>query len=156
VERSWAKFILPLLVVVGGTAWCIQARRPAGGPSGSASAAPSPAAQADSSIALLGGLKPGDAIGEWTVDRLVFSQSPQNQPQLSVELMRKGTGITVWIARKEAATNPPMATERYGLSWGHPRLYGDPIPEGAYDEVVGKLAERIRANEKTAPTPPGL
>lgn len=116
------------------------------------SAAPAPSSSA---IALLG-IGPGDVIEEWTVDRIELTKSPSDQPQLAVELSRKGSGITVWVARKEAANNPPLTTERYGVSWGHERVYGEPIPNGSLETIGNKIAERVRGNERTAPTPQGL
>lgn len=154
MNRSWARFILPTLLLALGVAWCAQARTPA--TSAPAPSASSAAGSHEGASALLGGLRPGDTIDEWTVDRFEFGKSVKDQPQLAVELSRKGSGITVWVARKEAVDNPPISTERYGISYGHPRPYGDPIPEDSFARMGEKIAEKVRANEQSAPTPAGL
>jgi len=160
VNRSLLRLILPALLVIGGAAWCVQSRR---SPPSPIDAPPSPSTLASNSnslfpqgIALLGGLKAGTTLDEWTVERIAITKSPKDQPQLALELARKGSGITVWIARKEAADNPPIATDRYGVSYGHPRPYGEPIPPGSVEAMGAKIANLIRANENTAPAPSGL
>ena len=107
-------------------------------------------------VPLLEGLKPGDTVDEWTVSRMFVNQSTENKPQLAVELERKGSGITVWIARKGDAKNPPLTTEKYALSNGHARPYGEPIPDDAPTKVMNLLAQRVRRTEATSPPPPGL
>jgi hypothetical protein len=157
VSRSWTNLILPALVVVGGVVWCVRSKD-AVAPVAAIPPPPSASAPAITSetYPLLEGLKPGDALGEWVVQRIILNQSPQNKPQLAVELERKGSGITIWVARKENAANPPLATERYALSFGHARPYGEPIPGDAYDKSMNLIAERIRRTESKAPVPPGL
>ena len=105
---------------------------------------------------LLEGLKTGDPLGEWTVERLVVEPSPDHKPQIAVQLSRKGSGITIWIHRKESIVGPPLATAKYAFTFGHARPYGDPIPTDAYQKMMELLAERVRRAEQTAPPPPGL
>ncbi len=105
---------------------------------------------------MLDGLARGDKLDEWTVARMFVNDSPTQQPQLAIELEWQGSGITVWVARKETVPNPPVSTERYALTNGHRREFGAKIPDDALDRMTGKIAERVRRNEHKAPLPPGL
>ncbi|MEO7093595.1 MAG: hypothetical protein ABI175_10115, partial [Polyangiales bacterium] len=126
----------------------------AGGPAGGAS--PGSSASAAPTYPLLEGLKPGDVLDEWTVSRIVLNESEEKKPQLAIELERKGSGITIWVARLGNAKNPALSTAKYGLTFGHARVYGEPIPEGAYDKMMKVIAERLRRTEATVEPPVGL
>ncbi len=148
MARSWAAYILPVVVIAGGVAvyWHKE-----GG------ARPSPeAARAEQAVGLLEGLKPGDTIEQWAVTKMFVSQSHTGKPQLSVELTSGDVGLTIWIARKENADKPPTTTERYALSYGDQRPLGAAVPQPVIDKIVTALAERVRRNEHTAPVPGGL
>lgn len=123
---------------------------PASSPVASASAGPAMV------VPLLEGLKPGDTVDEWTVSRLFVNTSIEKKPQLAVELERKGSGITIWIARVSDAKNPPVRTAKYALSFGDARPYGEPIPDDAATKVTNLLAERVRRTEATVDPPAGL
>jgi hypothetical protein len=161
VSRSSRKLVFPLVVASGFAVWFLVRDRssaPTSGTSaGGATFAPSGSGSAEpSSYAFLDDLKVGDTIGEWTVSRMVINESVEKKPQLAIELDRKGSGITVWVARKANITTPPLSTDKYGLSYGHARLYGDPIPEDAYTKCMNEIAARIRRREATEQPPPGL
>ncbi len=153
--RRWARLVLPGLLLVGAIfVW----RRPRPVPPESPDLLhlgpgelPGPA-----EVALLSGLKKGDVIGEWTVERILFDRSPNDAPQLALDLVRKGSGITVWIGKRGKVTGAPIETTNYVVSYGHPRPNGEPIPPGADLEVTNKIVERLKANENTAPAPPEL
>jgi hypothetical protein len=108
------------------------------------------------SYPLLEGLAPGSEVGEWKVSRIVVNESVEKKPQLAIELERKGSGITVWVARKENVKNPPVVTNKYALTFGHPRPYGEPIPPDAMESTMQKIADRVRRSEATAEAPAGL
>jgi hypothetical protein len=103
---------------------------------------------------LLGGLREGDAIDDFTVDKIAVTQSTTQRPRISVELGRKGSGLTIWISRKEDVEKPPRVTQKYALTYGDARLYGEPLPSDANDRMLAKIAERVEKNEAT--TPPGF
>lgn len=145
-RRDLAKLILPLLLVVGGYALCRRS-----GPDRSAATASS-----SSWSPLLSGLKPGDAIGEWTVDSLGFTKTANDAPQLEIVFARKGSFVSVYVGRRENTVGAPIETQRYAVSHGHVRAEGEPIPDGSSAQLAEKLAERIRANEATAPPIPEL
>jgi hypothetical protein len=105
---------------------------------------------------LLDGLKAGDTLDDWTVSRILINESVEQKPQLAIELERKGSGITIWVTRKGNAKNPASSTEKYALSFGHGRPYGDPIPDDAYTKMMNVIAERLRRTEATVEPPPGL
>ena len=157
MSRSLVKLIFPVLLAVFAVVWFTRSGAPPPGtaPTTAASAADGGAAD-PGGILLIEGLKAGDAVGDWQISRIVMSESNEKKPQLAIELERKGSGITIWIARKENAKNPPLTTQKYALSFGHARPYGDPIPEGSYETTMQKIAERVRRAEPTAPIPPGL
>ncbi len=138
--------------------WFFVRREPAPSPNAEAGGpgALPPVSAVPAEIALLEGLKPGDVVDEWTVERILVTESPTQQPQLAIELGRKGSGITIWVHRKETVKNPPLSTERYAFTFGHPRPYGDPIPKDAYAKTMAQIAERVRRAESTAPVPDGL
>jgi hypothetical protein len=98
----------------------------------------------------------GDTVGEWTVSRIVVNQSEDQKPQLAIELERKGSGITIWVATLANTKNPAVSTAKYGLTFGHARVYGDPIPDDAFVTTMNAIAERVKRTEATAPPPPGL
>lgn len=160
MSRPWTRFLLPGFLATCVVAYMLRGDPPPPPAVASAPTASAPGAGAASAgeqgPALLEGLKPGDALDEWTVERILVNQSPSNQPQLAIELGRKGSGITIWVHRKETVTNPPLATARYAFTFGHARPNGDPIPQDAYEKCMAKLAERIRRAEATAPVPEGL
>lgn len=118
--------------------------------------APAPAASAPTRIALLDGLAVGDVVEGWPVVRIFVSRSHTDQPQLSVELEKDRVGFTIWIARKTAVVNPPVATERYALTYGDPRPLGATIAKSTYDGAMAALAARIRRTEDVVDVPAGL
>jgi len=154
VSRSWTRLIFPVLLAVFAGVWCVRSTNRAG-----TIATPAPGVAGGGSsdaLPLLQGLKPGDPIGEWTVSRILVNESVDKKPQLAVEMERKGSGITIWVARKENVKNPPLSTEKYALTFGHPRVYGEEIPKDAYEKQMAAIAARVRATEATAPVPAGL
>jgi hypothetical protein len=150
VSRSWTKLIFPVSLAVFAVVWCARSGNPP--PSGVGA----PTIAAPGSYALLDGLAPGSDVGEWKVTRIVVNESVEKKPQLAIELERKGSGITVWVGRKENVKNPPVVTDKYALTFGHARPYGEPIPEGAAESTMQKIAERVRRTEATAEVPAGL
>lgn len=150
MARSWAAYVLPAALLVGAVAYFVPTER-------GDVAAPAPSASvAKPAVSLLGGLREGDVIEGWSVGRVHVNESENHHPQLAIELWKGGSGITVWVGRKEFATKPPVTTERYALTHGDPRPYGEPIAPDAFDVMTAKIAERVRRNEATAPIPDGL
>jgi hypothetical protein len=156
VSRSWTRLLFPLLLALLAVAWCTQSKDRRTATAARGPTAPESVVPSGESYPLLDGLKPGDALGEWTVGRILVNESTEKKPQLAIELERKGSGITVWVARLENVSNPPTRTAKYGLTFGHARPYGEPIPEGAYEQNTNAIAERIRRTETTTPVPAGL
>ena len=143
-------FLLPALLVLGGLlVWRAGSRPPA---------SPAPAASGSSfagASQLLSGLKVGDKIDEWTVERMVIERPMADRPQLAIDLERKGSGVTVWVGRRDIP-GAPIQTQRFSLSHGHVRPNGEPIPEGASAMLAEKIAERVRANEASGVELPDL
>ncbi len=141
-----------------------SSKRPApsgNGPGEASASAPLPSAvpvptPTGEPLALLGDLRVGERLDEWTVTRMIVNQSPEQKPQLAVDLERLGSGITIWVTRKGNGKNPPLSTARYDLAYGSPRVYGDPIPEGAGPKMMKLIADRVRSVEATATPPTGL
>lgn len=105
---------------------------------------------------LLTGLRPGDTIDEFTVERMSLAASATGKPRLAIDLTRKGSGMTVWIMRPGGDEKPPIHTQHYAIAYGHPRIYGEPLPEGSFEKLGAKIAERVRANEAAVPSLQGL
>ena len=124
--RKWARLILPGLLLVGAImVW----RRPRPVPPPPAPPAPSVILGPDekpgpTEIALLSGLKKGDVVGEWTVERILFDKSPGGAPQLAIDILRKGSGMTVWIGKRGKVTGAPIETANYVVLYGHQRPNG--------------------------------
>ena len=59
-------------------------------------------------------------------------------PQLAIDILRKGSGMTVWIGKRGKVTGAPIETANYVVLYGHQRPNGEPIPAGADLEVVNK------------------
>jgi hypothetical protein len=156
VSRSWTKLILPVSLAVFAVVWCVRSGNTP--PNGATASPPGVAGSGGpvESYPLLEGLGPGSELGEWKVSRIVVNESVDKKPQLAIEMERKGSGITVWVARKENVKNAPGVTQKYALTFGHPRPYGEPIPDGAAEAMMQKIAERVRRSEATAPVPAGL
>lgn len=133
-----------MALLAGGVAYYLRTERAPGAP-----AAPSAAPSASSEVrfGILDGLRVGDTVDDWTVGK-IFLLSTSDSPQLAVEINRKGSGITVWVSRKGAVDKPPVVTERHALTFGDVRPYGEPIPEGALEQLTNKIAERVRRAER--------
>ncbi|MGZ3424456.1 MAG: hypothetical protein ACXVEF_25655 [Polyangiales bacterium] len=165
MSRSWPKLILPVLIAVLAVVWCVRSGKsppsavtspPPGVAGGGSGGAGGVALAPDESCPLLEGLKTGDQVGEWQITRILVNESVEKKPQLAVEMERKGSGITIWVARKENVKNPPVVTQKYALTFGHPRPYGEPIPPDAFETMLQKIADRVRKSEADAPVPAGL
>lgn len=152
MSRSWTKLIFPVAIAAFAIVWCTRS----GGPPAGLPAAAAPSAPSGETYPLLDGLGAGSEVGEWKISRIAVNESVEKKPQLAIELERKGSGITVWVARKENVKNPPVVTSKYALTFGHARPYGEPIPPDAMESTMQKIAERVRRAEATAPAPDGL
>lgn len=166
-SRRW--LLVPTFVVFGGAIWLMArgcATAPTSAPAttrttGAPSSGPSDAPLRDAEVsasgcALLDGLTAGDWVGEWTVSRVVINSSIEDKPQLAIDLERKGSGITIWVTRRENVVNPPLATEKYALAFGNARPYGEKIPDDAFVQTMNAIAARVRRTEKTKEPPNGL
>ena len=111
---------------------------------------------AASTAPLLEGLTEGSTLGEWKVVRIGSDLAPNQAPQFAIDFERKGSFVSVYVGRKEAVQMPPITTERYGISHGHLRPEGEPIPPGSAEQLANQIADRVRRTEKTAPVPAGL
>jgi len=149
VNRSWVRFVLPTLLLAGALGYCWHERSP----SASANATASPPTIYS---ALLDGLTEGDVIGEWKVEKIFAQQAANQTPQVAINFERNGSGLTVWVARREVAPKPPIFTEKYAISFGHLRPFGQPIPPNAAEEMANKIAERVRRTENNVAVPTGL
>jgi hypothetical protein len=147
VARSWAAYILPVVVIGGGIALYLHKE---GTPP--PIAAPPVSAQ-PASIALLAGLAPVDG---WVVDRIFVNQSHLGKPQLAIEFTKAGVGVTIWVARQENVPGPPSKTARYALTYGDKRPLGADVPQPVIDKLLAAVADLVRANEERAPIPDGL
>lgn len=154
MARSWASYILPAALISGGVAiWLRRERAPI--PPSVAPAEPV-AAEPTKGIALLDGLGVGDTLEGFRVTKIFLSRSQTDKPQLSVELERGTTGMTIWITRKGNVDNPPYATERYALTYGDARPLGVVIAKEDYDRLLAAIGGRVKKNEAAAPVPDGL
>jgi len=152
VKREWIRLAVVGVAALGGAAWCAQARRPPPAITSAPSASPS----AQVVTPLLDSLSVGDMVGEWKLRRAYDEAAPNQAPQLALDFERRGSGVTVYIARRERAQLPPITTEQYAISYGHQRPEGEPIPPGSEQQLGEEIATRVRKNEKTAPPPKGL
>lgn len=144
VARSWAAYILPVALVASGVAYYLRTER---APSAPAAPTPSASSSSEARFGILDGLRVGDTIEDWTVGK-IFLLPASDSPQLAVEIDRRGSGITVWVSRKGAVDKPPVVTARHALTFGDARPYGEPIPEGALEQLTNKIAERVRRAER--------
>jgi hypothetical protein len=153
-----SKLIFPAVVIGGLAFWIVRTHRGAtqtNGASATASAS-SRGGPSDAGLPLLDNLKAGDMLDDWLIERVAVTEAPNKTPELAIELGRLGSGITIWIHRKGSVSNAPVETERYALTYGHPRAEGAAIPNDAYQKMMSKVAEMVRRNERVAPVPTGL
>ncbi|HEX8795349.1 MAG TPA: hypothetical protein VF765_30580 [Polyangiaceae bacterium] len=119
---------------------------------GSEDAAAEQGAGADVS-ALLGGLRPGDALGTWTVEYLA---APRDRV-LRIDVRQGMFSLPLFVARLDAAPPwPPRTTSRYCIFYGLPAPPVEPVPTEEVDDALGALAERILQTEDEVPVPAGL
>lgn len=142
--RTWAAIAVASIVLVGLVAYFVRPVDES-----------SPVVSASAPIVSLIELREGDQLDGWRVDK-IFPQPEAGVARLAIQMSRGGSGITVWISRKEDVAKPPVVTAKYALTHGDPRAYGAPIPPDAFESMTNKIADRVRRNEATTPTPPGL
>ncbi|MEB2310269.1 MAG: hypothetical protein OZ921_04685 [Sorangiineae bacterium] len=104
-------------------------------------------------VALLDGLRPGDAVGDFRVYRIAAKPA---EHRLQVELHQGDSGFNVWVMKKGGPV-PPRETGKYGLYYGG--LWGAHAKEfrpGFEDAVLTDLTSRIGRTEDRVPPPQGL
>jgi hypothetical protein len=102
-------------------------------------------------LELFDGLKPGDALGSASVERIY---APRNgRIDLAIR-MGQGTG-SLSVALPGDGPLPPVTTEKYAVFWGNGSS-PPPMPQDAMMQACEALAERIRKREKDVPPPVGL
>lgn len=103
--------------------------------------------------ALFGGLRSGDALGSWTVDRI----APPREHVLRVDVRKGPLTLPVFVARlDDAPPSPPHTTSRYCIYYGPPAPPAEPVRTEQVDDALRALDSRIRRAEDHVPVPDGL
>jgi len=113
---------------------------------------PEPPAAGPEVVALLDGLRPGDALAGWEVQRI----GAPRERQVRIDLRRGELEWPLWVALRGAQPDrlSPRETARYALFYGH-------LPDGGVDapslqQTLDALAARLERTEQRVPVPPGL
>lgn len=98
-------------------------------------------------MSLLGGLKAGDELGEWTVESLTITDDPNMPGAIAIGLRKADKSATIWVAKKgQSQFHPPRQTKAFDIFFG---------PAGVDDAelapAVGAVLSRVSSNEQNTP-----
>lgn len=144
----------PLLLTMAAALATLLPVRPAPGRGGEDRSEDAPPATPEV-LALLDGLRVGDALGDFRVRRIA-APTPSGRV-IAVDLENAGMELTITIARRDALPHrAPRRTARYDLFYGSPRPAGRTLAFEAIAPLLEALAARIARVEERAPTPAGM
>jgi len=140
----WGPPALLSIVCIAGLVERVVAPPPEAGRSSQRQPAPPEA------FALLDGLEIGERLAGWTV---LGVTGPVDRT-LQIDVARDDVRFSVTVASRGALEHqPPRATAKYDLYYGHPHPRDTEIPENAIRAILAGVERRVRRNEADVDVP---